>query len=278
MTGTESTGRCPDRRRHRRHLHRHRPARRRTVGSSTRKVASTPDDYGAGDRGGLASAARRARPAARRSPRSCTARPSRRTPSWSARGRGPALLTTKGFRDVLEMRRLRMPRALRTVLGEAAGRWWRAAPPGGGRARRRRTAQVVPPARRGRRRARARPARSPRASRRSRSACCTRTPTRPTSSGSATLGPPALRRRSTSRSRATCCRRSASTSAPARRSSTPTWGRSCGATCASLRASLDADRHPRPAADHAVERRRHDRRGGGRQARPTSSSPGRRPA
>ena len=42
--------------------------------------------------------------------KSGTARPSARTRSWSARARAPGLIGTAGFRDVLDIRTLRMPR------------------------------------------------------------------------------------------------------------------------------------------------------------------------
>ena len=48
-------------------------------------------------------------PTAPRSRASSTARPSRRTPCSSAAARATALVTTEGFRDVLELRRMRMP-------------------------------------------------------------------------------------------------------------------------------------------------------------------------
>ena len=51
--------------------------------------------------------------------RSSTARRSRPTRSSSSKGARTGLITTEGFRDVLEIRRLRMPRALRHHLGEA---------------------------------------------------------------------------------------------------------------------------------------------------------------
>ena len=100
------------------------------------------------------------------------------------RGARLALVTTEGFRDVLELRRMRMPHLYdyfwtkppslvpRRDRFEIAERM----AADGDRASSRSTRT---------RRARSRPGSRRRASRRSRSACCTRTSTRPTSSGSA---------------------------------------------------------------------------------------------
>ena len=96
------------------------------------------------------------------------------------KGARAGLITTKGFRDVLEIRTLRMPRLYDIGLGEAAAAGRALSAPGGRRAHRRQGP--------GRARRSTRPtpsARStrcwPRRSRRSRSACSTRSPTRRTS-------------------------------------------------------------------------------------------------
>ena len=62
-----------------------------------------------------------------RSPASCTRRPSPPTPCSRASGARTALITTEGFRDVLEMRRLRIPVLYDLQYDEAAAA--RAAPP-----------------------------------------------------------------------------------------------------------------------------------------------------
>ena len=94
-----------NRRRRRRHVHRRDPPVRRR------------DRVGA--QGALDAAGLRPRPSSRRSPASppapapstasSTGRRSRRTPCSSGAARVTALVTTAGFRDVLELRRLRIP-------------------------------------------------------------------------------------------------------------------------------------------------------------------------
>ena len=97
------------RHRHRRHVHRCRPARATTA---------RPRDQGPLDAGRLRArrrGGRRARSSASTasmpvgSTVSCTPRRSRRTPILEGVGARTALVTTHGFRDVLEMRRLRIP-------------------------------------------------------------------------------------------------------------------------------------------------------------------------
>jgi hypothetical protein len=129
------------------------------------------------------------------------------------KGARTGLITTKGFRDVLEIRTLRMPR-----LYDMA---WTKPPPLVERYLRRVVDERVDAE--GRiERALARSTRcSPRRSRRSPSACSTPSPTRRTSWRSATSCS-ARRRACRCRCRARCCPRSRSTSAPRRRWSTPT--------------------------------------------------------
>ena len=134
--------------------------------------------------------------------------------------RAHALVTTEGFRDVLELRRMRMPHLYDS--------FWTKPPSLVPRRHRFEIAERMAadgdggaPARRGRgARARGAARATPR-SRRSRSACCTRTSTPPTS---APRRDPArgAARASPSRSRARSCASSRSTSAPRRRSSTRT--------------------------------------------------------
>ena len=205
-----------------------------------------------------------------------TAPRSRPTPSSSGAGPGRALLTTAGFRDVLELRRCALPRLydLDFEPPGAAG----AAPLAarGGRAHR------LPAARSSRPLDRASVARRRssgswrRASRRSPSASSTPTATRPRAGG--------RRARARARARrlpqllsATCCRRSASTSGPARRSSTPTSSRSSPLPRPAGDRPGRARRRPAGPGD-AVERRP-DVGGARRAGRPsTSSSRARRPA
>ena len=99
-----------DRHRYRRHVHGYR---------DVRGGRAHGDAQGAIDAGRLQPRNRRAR--SRRAlreagggagsghRRSSTRRPSPPTPSSNSRARAPALLTTAGFRDVLELRRLRIP-------------------------------------------------------------------------------------------------------------------------------------------------------------------------
>ena len=141
------------------------------------------------------------------------------------RGARTALITTEGFRDVLEMRRLRIPvlydlqyeqaaaaGAARGCGSRSTSGWGRAARSGAPLDER-----VVT---RGRRRGQAR-----RASRRSRSRCCTPTPNPAHERRVAEIAARACSATtSTSPARPTSCRRSASTSAPAPRWSTPMSG------------------------------------------------------
>ena len=156
-------------------------------------AAQAPDHAARSVRGGAGRPRRAGRaPAASRSPtsaRSCTARRSSPTPSSSARARGSGLITTRGFRDVLEMgteqrydiydlfldlsraARRRATSASRSTSGSTA------------------TARVVDAARRGGGRRAARRAGRGRAARRSRSASCTPTAT-PRTSARAAAHPP----------------------------------------------------------------------------------------
>ena len=131
------------------------------------------------------------------------------------KGARTALITTQGFRDVLELRRIRVPAPLRPALAQAAAAG--AAPPAlrGRRAHRRRRLDR-PPARRGEPRCRDR-----RAARRrdveAIAVCLLHSYANPVHEqrdrrAAARASCPAA----SSRSRSTCCRRSASTSAPAR--------------------------------------------------------------
>ena len=77
----------------------------------TKKVSSSVDELRAGHRRGHGRGVPRDRPRRRRrSRRSCTAPPWPPTPSSSRRAPRTGLITTKGFRDILEIRTLRMPR------------------------------------------------------------------------------------------------------------------------------------------------------------------------
>ena len=207
--GHDSRQQSPHRRRRRRHVHRRDPASGRTGGRRS------------------ASCSRRRR---------TTTRPSSRPPPGSRahagevsavvhgttvatnavlerRGALTALVTTAGFRDVLELRRLRIPHMYDPFWRKP--RAARPAPPPlrGERARDRRRDRA--PRRSTRpRRARSRRASRPTASSRSRSACSTRTASRGTRRSSARSCARSCRA-SSSRSRARSCASSASTSARA---------------------------------------------------------------
>ena len=186
----------------------------------TKKVSSSVDDYARAIVEGSTEVFARRRSPAARSRRSATARRSPPTRSSSTRARATGLITTKGFRDVLEIRKLRMPR-LYDMRGQSRRRWSSAT-----------CAQVVDervnaqggverPLDRGRRRARGATRCSPRGSRRSRSACCNSyaNPAHELRIKDDRRAPGA--RAALLASAARCCRRSRSTSAPRRRSSTP---------------------------------------------------------
>ena len=146
------------------------------------------------------------------------------------KGAKTALITTRGFRDVLELRRIRVPRLyeplyvkpqplvprqLRLEVIERVG-------PRG---------EVVTPLNLASVKKRDRAGSRPRRSRPWRCACCTPTPTPITSGASARC---CARRcpAASSRCRSMCCRRCGNTSAPARRSSTPISVRRLRPICA----------------------------------------------
>ena len=191
------------------------------------------------------------------------------------RGARTALVTTEGFRDVLEIGRQARAAPLRPRRAAARPRSCRATCASRVRERMGPDGELEPldedePGR-GRRGAARR-----RRSRPSRSACCSPSCIRSTSSASA--------RRSarrcptpTSRSRARCCRSSASTSASRRRRPTPTSRRAWRPTCARL-AERRRRRRAARAARHAVLGRRGRPRGRRASARPAASSRARRAA
>ena len=193
-----------------------RPDGRATI----RKLLSTPPNY---DAAVVVRGRRARRRAGRRRRTSCTGRPWRRTPCSSGAARVTALVTTAGFRDVLELRRLRIPHMYDP--------FWRKPEPLVPRRRRyevneRVTADgtVLRAARRGRG-ARRRGAARGRRRRVGRGLPAALVPL-PGPRGGARRDPArGAARASPSRSRARSCASSASTSAPRRRSSTPTSGR-----------------------------------------------------
>ena len=193
---------------------------------TTHKTASTPHDYGEGIIAGLARAA--GRPARRRSADVLHATTVGSNTVLEGKGARTALITTRGFRDILEIRDLRMPvlydigwtkpralveRRLRLEVTEKMR-------PDGSVAVPLDPASLEP---------RHRACCAPRTSPASRSACCTAMPTRRTNRRSPR--PSAMHCR-TSRfpSAAKSCRRSRNIRAPARPSSTPTSSRSCAPT------------------------------------------------
>ena len=209
----------PDRRRRRRHVHRRDPAARRTARATIRKLLSTPPNYDAavveavagladepGEVGGVVHGTTVATNAV-----------------LERRGALTALVTTAGFRDVLELRRLRIPHMYDPFWRKPEPLVPRRLPLRGQRARdrRRHGAAAARPGRGARGRG---AARAPTASSRSRSACCTRTASRRTRSSSARSCARSCRAWR-SRCRARSCASSASTSARRRRSSTRTCGR-----------------------------------------------------
>ena len=213
--------------RRRRHFHRRRRFRRDDRGASARQDA---DHAGAArHRHRERRRPRRARSSARRGC-SCTAPPSRSTPSWSAPARTCALLTTQGFRDIYEIGRVNRPesynlffrrheplieRDLRYEIRErmdAQGKVLIKLDEDAG-------------ARGGRRRGRRR------ASRRSPSCSCTPTAIPRTSSGSRRSSRRAIPI-SSSRPRTSCRRNIVSSSAPRRRRPMPMSDRGCGAISA----------------------------------------------
>ena len=102
--------RPPHRCRYRRHLHRHRAADpRRAPGDRQAALHARPTTPMPSSTGVIARHAA-ARPDPATSPRSCMAARSPPTPSSSTRAPGPRSITTQGFRDVLELRRMRVPR------------------------------------------------------------------------------------------------------------------------------------------------------------------------
>ena len=189
------------------------------------------------------------------------------------RGVRTGLITTAGFRDVLEIRRLRMPRLYDLQVAEA-GAARRPHRPGRGR----RNGSITPVGS---------------------STPSTRRVCTPPSTGFSRTAWLAIavalinsyaddrherriaelvRERGVDlpvcACRARCIRRSRSTSAPARRSSTRTCCLSSEPICGLPRAGARAARDRRAAPDHAVERRGDGGRGGRRPAGPASSSRG----
>ena len=104
--GAPSDMSAAHRHRHRRHLHRPGRDRRRRARSRRARLpprrTTTARASSPGLRELLADGAQT-------SPRCCTARRSAPTPCWRASGARTALITTRGFRDILEIRDLRMP-------------------------------------------------------------------------------------------------------------------------------------------------------------------------
>ena len=207
------------------------------------------------------------------SARWCTARPSPPTPILERKGARTALLTTRGFRDVLEMRRLRMPRALQPALREAGAAG--AAPAAASRSTSGSTphGQGARAARRGRRPSARRPSWS-RGGRVGRGLLAALpTPTRRTSGASASCcaGAAGLVRLAVVRRPAGDPR--------VRADQHHGHQRLCRPGRAALPASLRRRARAAPAidgaaADHAVERRDHVGARGGRASRRTSSRAG----
>ena len=100
----------PRRRRHRRHVHRHRAARQRRRHPHAEDLLQRRQLRARHRRGLGRRSCRRPGSPPRRWTRSATAPRSPPTPSSSTRAPRSASITTKGFRDVLEIRTLRMPR------------------------------------------------------------------------------------------------------------------------------------------------------------------------
>ena len=107
--GSRRSSSARDRRRHRRDVHGRRPARLRRHAADEEGALDSRRLRPRRRPGHSSSSLDEAGAAPATSPRSCTRRPSRRTPSSRAGASSCCLLTTAGFRDVLEMRRLRIP-------------------------------------------------------------------------------------------------------------------------------------------------------------------------
>ena len=212
-------------------FHRRGPCSPRTGGLATRKLPSTPGELrGRGHRGRWESPSRSSRRRPARSRSCCTGCTVATNAILEGKGAPTALLTTRGFRDVLELRRVRGAGALRAPLRAPAAA--RAAPAplrdrGSGRGRAARCSSLSTRRECGRRRS----ASGPPGSRRSRSATSTPSRIPPTNGGPA---------RSSGRcspvpsspSRSTCSPRSSSTNAPPPPSSTPTSDLRSSATSA----------------------------------------------
>ena len=175
--------RVPHRRRRRRHVHRRDPRSGADGRVAIRKLLSTPPDYDAavvdGGRAALAADGARSTGVVHGTTVATNA-------VLERRGALTALVTTAGFRDVLELRRLRIPHMYDP--------FWRKPPPlvaaaaalRGRTSASPRTARCCAPLDEDEARAVAARLREPTASSRSRSACCTRyLLSRATSSGSA---------------------------------------------------------------------------------------------
>ena len=153
--------------------------RRRRARARRTRPLSTPHDYGRGHR--------------RRAARHCSTKPRATVREvlhattvgsntiLEGKGARTALITTEGFRDVLEIRDLRMPRALRHALDQAAARWSNGGCGWKSREKMRPDGIVRVPLDRASLDRRDRDAAARATSRASRSACCTATPIRRTS-------------------------------------------------------------------------------------------------
>jgi hypothetical protein len=191
------------------------------------KVLTTPDDFGRAIAEGLAQLMQRHKLAPGQIARIVHATTVATNAILEGKGAATGLITTEGFRDVLEMRRLRIPEMY--TLG------YRTPPPLVPRRLRLEVAERMGPRgelrRRSTRRAPRRPRSGspPRASTPSLSRCCMPTPTPRMKAASPRSWRARCRTRS-SPARRRSCPRSANTSEPARRSSTPISALSCAAT------------------------------------------------